>query len=214
VKPVWLLAPAGAVLLLSACASAPIVPPVVSAPTQPGKTLVLLLADPGGGVGAVEVGTQGGSRSLSTANHVVRVDDPSTTPGAPAPLSEVEIQRIFGAALTGMPPAPALFILTFEEGSAALTADSTIRLPEIIEAIAARAPADVTVVGHTDTAGDATRNQELGLLRARSVASLLISRGADAGTITADSHGEGNPLVPTPDGVKEARNRRVEVTVR
>ena len=32
--------------------------------------------------------------------------------------------------------------------------------------------------------------------------------------VTIDSHGERNPLVPTDDGIEEARNRRVEVTIR
>jgi len=32
--------------------------------------------------------------------------------------------------------------------------------------------------------------------------------------ITIESHGEKNPLVPTPDDTEEPRNRRVEVTVR
>jgi outer membrane protein OmpA-like peptidoglycan-associated protein len=32
--------------------------------------------------------------------------------------------------------------------------------------------------------------------------------------VEAASHGEANLLVPTPDGIEEAKNRRVEVTVR
>ena len=43
---------------------------------------------------------------------------------------------------------------------------------------------------------------------------LLVAAGLDAALVEVASHGESNPLVPTPDNTAEARNRRVEVTVR
>jgi outer membrane protein OmpA-like peptidoglycan-associated protein len=43
---------------------------------------------------------------------------------------------------------------------------------------------------------------------------LLLKNGVDSKIILVSSHGKGNLLVPTPEGVAEARNRRVEVVVR
>ena len=46
------------------------------------------------------------------------------------------------------------------------------------------------------------------------LASGLEKNGINQDYLEVTSHGEGNPLVPTPDGVDEPRNRRVEVVVR
>ena len=66
----------------------------------------------------------------------------------------------------------------------------------------------------TDTAGPKVTNFDLGLRRANSVSALLRQAGLDAAAIDVISHGETELLVPTADGIIEARNRRVEITVR
>jgi outer membrane protein OmpA-like peptidoglycan-associated protein len=40
----------------------------------------------------------------------------------------------------------------------------------------------------------------------------MTGRGVAAGQITGEAFGETQPRVPTADGVREAQNRRVEVT--
>jgi tetratricopeptide (TPR) repeat protein len=70
------------------------------------------------------------------------------------------------------------------------------------------------VVGHTDRTGSRRGNMRLSTRRARTVAGLLAGRGVDPGILQVTSHGEENPLIPTPDNVPEPRNRRVEVIVR
>jgi outer membrane protein OmpA-like peptidoglycan-associated protein len=50
--------------------------------------------------------------------------------------------------------------------------------------------------------------------RASSVRDLLVKAGLNPSTIDVTSHGEGDPLVRTPDNRAEPRNRRVEITVR
>jgi len=72
----------------------------------------------------------------------------------------------------------------------------------------------VSVVGHADTEGSRKMNQQLGMDRAMEIKNLLLSQGIDPSIIEVTSHGEGNPLVKTPDGVAEPRNRRVEVILR
>jgi outer membrane protein OmpA-like peptidoglycan-associated protein len=73
---------------------------------------------------------------------------------------------------------------------------------------------EVSVIGDTDTQGDAGQNVTLGLRRAGIIRDLLVSAGIDSSRIEIASHGEADPVVPTPDNTAEPRNRRVEVTVR
>ncbi len=95
-----------------------------------------------------------------------------------------------------------------------MTPASRSDFPAIVAAVREYASVDTSVVGHSDTAGDARTNLELSLRRALAVGALLAAEGIDPGALEITSHGEANPLVPTGDNVSEPRNRRVEVTVR
>jgi len=84
----------------------------------------------------------------------------------------------------------------------------------MLEAIKRRGAITIAVSGHTDTSGTAQINEKLAYDRADLVKELLLQNGVDPQRVTVSSHGKGNPLVPTPDGVAEPRNRRVEVIIR
>jgi hypothetical protein len=73
--------------------------------------------------------------------------------------------------------------------------------------------ARITVTGHTDTSGSAAYNLELSQRRAEAVASELVRQGVPATEIATVGRGEEDLLVPTADGVREPRNRRVEIVV-
>jgi outer membrane protein OmpA-like peptidoglycan-associated protein len=104
--------------------------------------------------------------------------------------------------------------LYFETGGSTLTGESKAQLTDLLaEAQAATAP-DVAVIGHTDTTGAAETNAKIAFERALAVRDLLVGAGLDPALIEVVSHGETDVLVPTPDGTAEARNRRVEVTIR
>lgn len=84
----------------------------------------------------------------------------------------------------------------------------------------AKGRATIAITGHTDRSGDEQRNQNLGQRRADNVhASLeeaLRGQRVTAEQIagwTVTSLGETAPLIDTPDGAREPRNRRVEVEV-
>lgn len=72
----------------------------------------------------------------------------------------------------------------------------------------------IHVVGHTDTTGSDSHNQSLSDRRASSVASYLASNGVPAGRLREEGRGEREPLVRTGDGVKESRNRRVDIIIK
>jgi outer membrane protein OmpA-like peptidoglycan-associated protein len=136
---------------------------------------------------------------------------------APTPIaimSEAEVERIFGAALSALPPLTQQFAVFFRFESEQLTPESRAQLPDILQAVKNHAAREVVVIGHTDSTGASGRNYNLGLSRARTVRDILVSIGLESAIIQVISHGEADPLVPTADEIFEPRNRRVEIMVR
>jgi outer membrane protein OmpA-like peptidoglycan-associated protein len=72
-------------------------------------------------------------------------------------------------------------------------------------------PARIVVAGHADLSGPEAYNLGLSADRARNVARALIDQGIPEDAIVVEWHGETRPRVPTPDGVREPQNRRVEI---
>ena len=96
--------------------------------------------------------------------------------------------------------------------SSAITAAADAIIRDIVAAIAGTGRA-VSVVGHTDTVGSLAYNQGLSERRANAVANRMIQLGIPAETITTAGRSWLEPAVDTGPNVREARNRRVEVTV-
>lgn len=184
------------------------------APAPPRSDMIVLLPDPEDGrVGAATVSAGGGTVDLATANQATRVVS-GAPPTAPAAIAPEEVQRIFGGAISARPPQPRQFLLYFESGGDTLTPESQALLAEIVAFVKTRPAPDVSVIGHTDTTGDADANFKLGLQRATLIRDLLIKGGMDPAQVDIASHGEADLLVKTPDNTAEPKNRRVEVTVR
>jgi outer membrane protein OmpA-like peptidoglycan-associated protein len=80
--------------------------------------------------------------------------------------------------------------------------------------VAKRPVPDIVVIGHTDAVGSDDYNDQLALKRAQAVRTMLSTRGLPEQDIVAIGRGKRELLVPTPDGVAEPRNRRVEIVVR
>lgn len=194
-KPFTLTTLALAALLVTGCAG-------------PG-TYVVLLPSPDGSVGKVSVQGKGGEQVLTKAQQGTLVDGSKP----PFDVSTEQLTRDFGAAIAARPPLPEQFLLYFERGSE-LTAESKALLLKIVERAKARAAVDISVIGHTDTQGKAEDNEALARKRASSMADELKQLGLQNMTLTVESHGERNLLVPTPDETAEPRNRRVEITLR
>jgi outer membrane protein OmpA-like peptidoglycan-associated protein len=69
------------------------------------------------------------------------------------------------------------------------------------------------VTGHTDRSGSDSYNVRLSEARASAVASMLESKGVERVQMRISGRGENENRLPTDDGVREAQNRRVEITV-
>ncbi len=114
------------------------------------------------------------------------------------------------------PPRPVCntgpYVVFFDFDSAQLTAEAYGILNNAVTAYANCGTARVMLAGHTDSAGSAQYNMALAGRRNEAVRSYMTGRGVPAGQITGEAFGETQPRVPTADGVREAQNRRVEVT--
>jgi len=209
-----LLLALAALIVTAACGSKRVAPAPAAPPAAPHPTLVVLLPDPETRVtGRAIVSNEFGSTDLATPR-AGSLATATAAPGAVRTIDEDEVNRVFGAALAGLPPAPRHFTLQFKFESDALTDASAALIPEILAAVKAIAVPEVAVVGHTDTMGDAKANLALGLKRAMTVRNILVQAGLAASTIDVSSHGEADLLVKTRDKTPEPRNRRVEISVR
>jgi outer membrane protein OmpA-like peptidoglycan-associated protein len=175
---------------------------------------LLLLPDEGGSQGAVAVleargraqetvVAQGNSRTrLGSARPVTRAVDPARLTAAERAL------------LADLPPAPASFTLYFLEGTVRLTPDSQAAVAALRAEVARRLGAEVQVTGHTDREGSEEDNDRLSQRRAEEILAVLAGEGIPRELMTAVGRGERQLRVPTPDGLAEPANRRVEVIVR
>jgi len=197
-----------AVSTSAACASKRIALPV-----RPGQSLAVLLPDS-------DTKSAGDARVSNPFGAVALADerDAAVATASSKPvfgkLSEADVQRIFGDALSALPPAPRQFTLYFRFESDELTDQSKALIPQILAVVKEHAVQDVVVIGHTDTMGTQQANYGLGLKRAMTVRNLLVDAGLDGSTIDVTSVGELDLLVKTPDETPEPRNRRVDIAVR
>jgi outer membrane protein OmpA-like peptidoglycan-associated protein len=188
-------------------------PKRIESPARPGQDLIVLLPDSATRTtGIADVSNTAGSLDL-TGERDAAVVTPNRAPVL-TKLSEADVQRIFGDALSALPPAPRNFTLYFRFESDALTEQSQALIPQVLAAAKEHAFQDVVVIGHTDTMGNQKTNYALGLKRATMVRNLLVMSGLNGANIEVTSVGELDPLVKTPDETPEPRNRRVDVTVR
>lgn len=82
---------------------------------------------------------------------------------------------------------------------------------EAAKAIAQSKSTNIVVIGHADRSGATDVNMALSSRRAEMVRRALIEVGVPADRVHAVAQGEGDPLVPTADGVREPQNRRVVI---
>lgn len=173
------------------------------------RSYVVLVASPDGTVGQVVVSGKGGEQVLTRAGQTANLDGSMHD----KPVEQKQIDDDFGAAIAARPVLPVRFLLYFTSGKI-LSRASYELIPAILTEANARSTADISIIGHTDTIASAEYNDRLALGRARHVAEVLEEKGLKANSISTQSHGKRNLLVPTPDNTYEARNRRVEVSIR
>lgn len=185
------------VALLSGCASS--------------TTRVTLLPDHSGHVGAVTVTNAQGRQRIDQAFSTVSVGQ-SSAPGTPRPEDRQSFEQAHRALIDAQPTPPRSFLLNFRFDSMELTPASKKMLPEVMQVVRDRLPTEITVFGYADSSGTASYNLALSAERARAVAKMLKKIDPNM-PMEVRYFGDKVPLVPSPPGVPEPRNRRAEIVI-
>ncbi|HTZ78570.1 MAG TPA: outer membrane beta-barrel protein [Stellaceae bacterium] len=133
---------------------------------------------------------------------------PAPPPAAAAPVA---------APAPAPAPAPAkqqqLFLVFFDFDKATLTPEGAQVVQQAAAAFKTSGVARIMVTGYTDLAGTQKYNLGLSKRRADTVRAALVKQGVPDSAIAEAWRGKENPRVPTPDGVREPQNRRVEIVL-
>jgi outer membrane protein OmpA-like peptidoglycan-associated protein len=103
--------------------------------------------------------------------------------------------------------------ILFDTGSDGVKAEGVSDLAKMGDILAKYSDDQVRIEGHTDSSGDAAKNQALSERRAQAVKTVLVSRGVQEQQITVVGLGETKPVADnaSPDG--RSKNRRVELHI-
>ena len=109
------------------------------------------------------------------------------------------------------PPPPQVFLVFFDWDRADITPAGMDIVRQAANAYKAGGSVRLQVTGYTDLSGSPGYNQRLSERRANNVASALANLGVARSDMAISGRGESDPRVPTPPGVREPQNRRVEI---
>ena len=133
----------------------------------------------------------------------------------------------FGGAAPPPPPAPPpvpaaqpappppmqaqTFVVYFDFDKSILTPEAHGIIKQAADAYRQTGAVNIKVDGYTDLAGTAQYNVGLSKRRADAVRAELVKDGVPNNAVAEAWQGKDNPAVPTPDGVREPRNRRATI---
>jgi outer membrane protein OmpA-like peptidoglycan-associated protein len=132
-------------------------------------------------------------------------------PGTDIPTAET--LAAVPAAPTRAPVETTSTILYFPFDSDRLSDSANTALAEMVKYIQGAGNVAVLINGHADRAGSDPYNLILSERRAKFVMKALESAGVSADQMKYFAFGETDPAVPTADGAREPKNRRVEIFI-
>ena len=179
-------------------------------------TQVVLLPNQDGKASSLEVSDNESSviQKLDQSWQSTQTSTITGAPGEPEVLDEKQVRATFHKALEAQPLQPVTYIMYFNSDNFYPTTDSMKLIPEVIKTIKIRASKNIVVIGYADSVLSDEYNLDLSLKRAKAVTTILIDKGVDNKSIEMIYYGKRKLPIPTPDGVSEPQNRRVEITVR
>lgn len=181
------------------------------------RSLVVLMPDPDGKVGQVEVTTDRGAQTVSQAYHAIEAGGGGDAPSPPASIESQKIESLFGRTLAAQPDPRFRFwtgTLYCRNGSEELVEESGQALKDLIRDFRKTAPIEIYLIGHADRVGSESYNVNLSHRRAARVKQSLVAGGVKARILLISFYGESKPQVYTDDEVREPLNRRVEIVAK
>lgn len=129
---------------------------------------------------------------------------------------DAAMAQLTGRPMPAPPPAPMEppardYLVFFDFDRSNLRPDAVSILNDVVRAYNELNAGSITAIGHADRSGAVGYNQRLSERRAASVREYLVGQGIAGSDISTSGRGETDPRVPTPDGVREQENRRVEI---
>lgn len=109
------------------------------------------------------------------------------------------------------PPITRSFLVFFDWDKSAITPEARRVISQAAANTRKAGITRITLTGHADRSGPERYNMALSLRRASAVKREMMRNGVAAKDIAIFGRGETQPLVPTPDGVREPQNRRAEI---
>jgi len=103
------------------------------------------------------------------------------------------------------------YAIYFDFDSAELNKDASGIIGDAVAVTRQMRYNNVTVSAHTDRAGDMGYNQDLAQKRVLATVDKICRFGGVNLNVNNKNFGENQPVAETVDGVKEGRNRRVEI---
>jgi outer membrane protein OmpA-like peptidoglycan-associated protein len=175
------------------------------------QALFVVLPNEDGSVGAITVND---GKKDATLDRPLAAEEVRNGEEVSAKVEQDEVTDLFAAAFAARPMLPRHFRFFYELGSNRLTAESAARYCTLSDDLKRRPVYEVEIVGHADTLGADSYDQNLSLRRAETIRDALVNDGFNARAISIVGQGYHVPLVPTPPHTAEPRNRRVEITTR
>ncbi|MPY70932.1 MAG: outer membrane beta-barrel protein [Alphaproteobacteria bacterium] len=148
--------------------------------------------------------TFGGPKPAPAPMPAAQPAPPPAAEPAPAPPPQ---------AAPAPPPVPRNYIVFFDWNSATLSQAARDILRTAADNAGKTGVVRIGLTGHADRSGPTRYNQRLSERRAAAVKAELERLGVSAREIAVVGRGESQPLVATDDGVREPRNRRVEIVL-
>ncbi|HET8697814.1 MAG TPA: OmpA family protein, partial [Gammaproteobacteria bacterium] len=118
-----------------------------------------------------------------------------------------------GCAATSSQSSVRLEGVTFELNSATLTADASMILLRVADALRGEPNLRAEIAGHTDSSGADAYNLRLSQERADAVLQFLVRQGIERNRLVARGYGETQPVADNSTPAGRERNRRVEFNV-
>jgi outer membrane protein OmpA-like peptidoglycan-associated protein len=103
--------------------------------------------------------------------------------------------------------------LLFDFDSDAVRSDAAQNLRELARSLNKYGDSNLLIVGHTDSKGDDSYNENLSLRRANSAASFLANEGVPRTRVSTSGRGESEPVATNDTDAGRQQNRRVEVAI-
>lgn len=171
----------------------------------------LMLVLPAMGLFALAAAGCGGNQQPATTAQAPETATPSANVVRVGPGFLSEAAATTEGAGTTQPPAAREFTVYFPFNKSTLSPEGRSVIAEAVSTAKQGQMTHIAVTGHTDTVGSEQYNQNLSDRRADAVRKALLAEGVADESIATKGVGKSDLAVPTADGVKEPRNRRVVI---